>query len=77
MGAASLMAQHPFLDGGGGECQPHSVSLNIDTNAEQEIPPMGETIASLLPLELPPNIPAMDASNFSGLEPPWLIARVE
>ena len=33
---------------------------------------MGETITSPPPLELPPSIPAMEASNLSGLKPPRL-----
>ena len=66
------MAQRPLFDGGEDEFQPHSFFLNIDTHAEQEIPPMRKTIASHPPVELPPNIPAMEASNLSGLEPPRL-----
>jgi len=46
--------------------------MDIDTHIEQEIPPMDANTSSLLPLEFPPNIPTLDASNLSGLEPPSL-----
>ena len=52
------MAQCPLLNGGGGEFQPHNDDMDIDTHAEQEIPPMDKNTASLPPLDLPPNIPA-------------------
>ena len=59
--------------GGEGELiQPYTDAMDIDTHVEQEIPPMGANTSSLPPLEFPPNIPALEASNLSGLEPPSL-----
>ena len=69
----SLMAQCPLLDGGESEFQLTNVSMNIDTHTEQEIPPKRETISSHPPQDLPSTVPpAMEASIFSGLEPPKL-----
>ena len=73
MGDASLTAQPPLLDGGEGEfLLPFTDAMDIDTHVEQEIPPRGANTSSLPPLEFPPIIPALDASNLSGLEPPSL-----
>ena len=73
VGNASLAAQRPLLDGGEGELlQPYTDAMDIDTHIKQEIPPMDANTSSLLPLEFPPNIPTLDASNLSGLEPPSL-----
>ena len=71
--ADSLMAQRPLLDVGEVEFQPNSVSMNIYMHTEQEIPQMRETISSHPQKDLLPTIPpAIDASTFSGLEPPRL-----
>jgi len=71
--ANSLTVQRPLLDRGEGEFQPNTVSMNIDTNAEQEIPTIRETISSHPPRDFPSTVPpAMKASPFSGLEPPKL-----
>ena len=66
------MAQRPLLDGGEGELLPCNDAMEIDTHAKQEIPPMGANTSSLPPLDLPPNISVLEASNLSGLEPPSL-----
>ncbi len=73
VGDASLTTQRPLLDGGEGELLlPYTDAMDIDTHVEKEIPPMGANTSSLLPLEFPPNIPTLEASNLSGLEPPIL-----
>ncbi len=46
--------------------------MDNDTHVEQEIPPMDATTSNFLILEFPPNIPGVEASNLSGLEPPSL-----
>jgi hypothetical protein len=71
--ANSLTAQRPLLDGGEGEFQPNTVSMNIDMPTEQEIPTIREPTSSHPPRDLPSTVPpAMKASTFSGLEPPKL-----
>ena len=71
--ANSLTEQSPLLDGGEGEFQPNTVSMDIDTHAEQEIPTIRETISSHPPRDLPSTVsPVMKASTFSGLKPPKL-----
>ena len=73
VGDASLTAQRPLLDGGEGKLLlPYTDAMDIDSHVEQEIPPMGTKTSSQQPLDLPPNIPALEASNLSGLEPPSL-----
>ena len=69
--ADSLTAQRPLLDGGEGKFQPNNVSMNIDTHAEQKKTTIRETISSHPAQDLPSTVPpAMEASAFSGLEPP-------
>jgi hypothetical protein len=73
VGDASLMAQRPLLDGGEGKLLPSYIdAMDNDTHVEQEIPPMDATTSNFLLLEFLPNIPGVEASNLSGLEPPSL-----
>ena len=46
--------------------------MDIVTHVEQKIPPLGANTSSLPPLDLLTNIPALEASNLAGLEPPRL-----
>jgi hypothetical protein len=69
VGKVSLTAQHPLLDGGEGELLPRtSDDMELDTHYEQKISPTGANTSSLPPS----GFSALDASNFSGFEPPSL-----